>query len=256
MDDDPNETGGEIPEDSGRQDYDVLGPSSVYIDGGQKPMLELVYSSTRATQPPVRTAQVSDQELLVAIRNGDEKALDELMTRKTRPLLQLVQRILGDVEEVRDVVQVTFFKVWENRRKYDERWSPNTWLYRIASNLAIDQLRSRRCRERGSEPVRLHLLHTADGEAHHDFATLQQSEVARIFRQLADGLPEKQRVIFVLREIEGLTCLEVAEILNTRQATVRNQLFTARKTLRAELLRRYPEYAARFAAIDRKEKES
>src|SRR5579859_7685157 len=103
-------------------------------------MLELVYSRNRqqATQ-----AELSDRDLLLAVQGGDELALDQLITRKTKPLLQMVARILGDQEEARDVVQMTFFKVWENRRKFDERWSPNTWIYRIASNLAIDHLRAR-----------------------------------------------------------------------------------------------------------------
>ena len=182
----------------------------------------------------------------MAVRQGDEAALNELIGRKTKPLLQLCQRILGDAEEARDVVQVTFFKVWENRRKFDDRWSPNTWIYRIASNLAIDHLRSRRSRERSHEPVRQHLRQVADGRAHRDLSRLQQTEVATIFRELSAGLSEKQRMVFLLRELEGLSSPEVAEILGCRESTVRNHLFNARKYLRRELLRRYPEYAGGF----------
>jgi RNA polymerase sigma-70 factor (ECF subfamily) len=189
-------------------------------------------------------ADASDRELLLGIREGEEAALNELIGRKTKPLLQLCQRILGgDAEEARDVVQVTFFKVWESRKKFDDRWSPNTWIYRIASNLAIDHLRSRRSRERSHEPVRQHLLHVADGRASRDLSRLQQSEVAAIFRDLSAGLSEKQRMVFLLREIEGLSSPEVAEILDCRESTVRNHLFNARKYLRKELLVRYPEYA-------------
>lgn len=207
-------------------------------------MLELVHSSTRQR---VTWAERSDRELLLALRAGDEAALNELIGRKTRPLLQLVQRILGDLEEARDVVQVTFFKVWENRLKFDDRWSPNTWIYRIASNLAIDHLRSRKSRERSHEPVKQHLRQVADEGSQRDLAHLQHSEVAGIFRELAAGLSEKQRMVFLLRELEGMSSPEVAEILNCRESTVRNHLFNARKVLRRELLRRYPEYAAGFA---------
>jgi RNA polymerase sigma-70 factor (ECF subfamily) len=144
------------------------------------------------------------------------------------------------------VVQVTFFKVWENRRKFDARWSPNTWIYRIASNLAIDHLRSRRSREKSHEPVRQHLRQVADSRAQRDLSRLQQTEVAAIFRELSTGLSEKQRMVFLLRELEGLSSLEVAEIIGCRESTVRNHLFNARKYLRKELLRRYPEYAGGF----------
>jgi len=207
-------------------------------------MLELVYSSTRQR---VTWAERSDRELLLAVRDGDEGALNELIGRKTKPLIQLVQRILGDLEEARDVVQVTFFKVWENRRKFDDRWSPNTWIYRIASNLAIDHLRSRKSRERSHEPVKQHLRQVADAGSQRDLARLQHTEVAAIFRELAADLSEKQRMVFLLREMEGLSSPEVAEVLNCRESTVRNHLFNARKVLRRELLKRYPEYAAGFA---------
>jgi RNA polymerase sigma-70 factor (ECF subfamily) len=71
-------------------------------------MLELVHSSHRQPAP---WAERSDRDLLLDVRGGDEAALNELIGRKTRPLLQMVTRILGDLEEARDVVQVTFFKV-------------------------------------------------------------------------------------------------------------------------------------------------
>jgi RNA polymerase sigma-70 factor (ECF subfamily) len=210
-------------------------------------MLELVYSS-RQLPLAQRTpwAEASDRDLLMAVREGDEPALNELIGRKTKPLLQLCQRILGDLEEARDVVQVTFFKVWENRRKFDDRWSPNTWIYRIATNLAIDHLRSRRSREKSHEPVRQHLRQVADSRAQRDLSGLQQSEVAAIFRELAAGLSERQRLVFLLRELQGLSSPEVAEALRCRESTVRNHLFNARKVLRRELLRRYPEYAGGF----------
>lgn len=210
-------------------------------------MLELVYSSTRHR---ISWAERSDRELLLALRDGDEAALNELIGRKTKPLIQLVQRILGDLEEARDVVQVTFFKVWENRTKFDERWSPNTWIYRIASNLAIDHLRSRKSRERSHEPVKQHLRQVADANSSRDLSGLQHSEVAAIFRELSAGLSEKQRMVFLLREMEGLSSPEVAEILGCRESTVRNHLFNARKYLRRELVRRYPEYAAGFVLGD------
>ena len=212
-------------------------------------MLRLVHSAPPTPTPRPTWAEASDRDLLLAVRDGQEAALGELIARKTKPLLQAAQRILGgDLEEARDVVQVTFFKVWENRKKFDERWSPNTWIYRIASNLAIDHLRSRRSRERSHEPVRQHLRQVADGSARHDLSRLQQNEVAAIFRELAAGLSEKQRMVFVLREIEGLSSPEVSQIVGCRESTVRNHLFNARKVLRRELLRRYPEYAGAFAA--------
>jgi len=207
--------------------------------GGSGPTL--VYSKIE------RLREATDRELLRALRDGDEEALDVLIERKTEPLLQTVYRIVHDLEEARDVVQVTFFRLWENRDRFDERWSPNTWIYRIATNLAIDHLRSRQSRQRSTEPVRLHLQDRFDSRARHDRANLQEGEVMAIFQELAAELTEKQRTAFLLREVEGLASKEVAEILGCRESTVRNHLFNARKVLRRELLARYPEYAADYA---------
>jgi RNA polymerase sigma-70 factor (ECF subfamily) len=202
-------------------------------------MPELAYSATRHR---ARLSEASDRDLLMAMRDGDEVALDELIGRKTGPLVQLAYRILGDHEEARDVVQVTFFRVWENRDRFDERWSPNTWIYRIANNLAIDHLRSRKSRERTVEPVRQHLRQVADGRSRRALGSLHDGEVMQIFQELAAELTEKQRMVFLLREVEGLSSQEVGEVLGCRESTVRNHLFNARKLLRRELRNRYPEY--------------
>ena len=210
-------------------------------------MPELIYSHERQRQV---WSEVSDLALVRGIQAEDEDALDELIQRKTKPLIHLAQRILGDAEEARDIVQMTFVKVWENRERFDDRWSPNTWIYRIATNLAIDHLRSRRSKERGAEPVRYHLRQIAEGRAGHDFSRLHQKEVAGIFQQLAAELTEKQRAVFLLREVEGLSSQEVAEVVGCRESTVRNHLFNARKVLRRELLSRYPEYAGSWRDED------
>jgi len=215
--------------------------------------------TARATQPAGPTLaysrnerraslhQASDKELLRALRDGEELALDELIERKTNPLLKMVFRILGDTEEARDIVQVTFFRLWEKRDRFDERWSPNTWIYRIATNLAIDQLRSRRSRQKSLEPIRLHLQDSFAARSRRDRAQVRDNEIRGIFQELAGELTEKQRLVFLLREVEDLPSKEVADIVGCRESTVRNHLFNARKQLRRSLLERYPEYAAGHA---------
>ncbi len=191
-----------------------------------------------------RLAAASDRELLAAVRTEDEGALDELIQRKAGPLLQLAFRMVADREEARDLVQLAFVRVWEHRDRYDARFSPNTWLYRIVTNLAIDHLRSRESRERQGLGLRHH-LHAVEAAGHRrSLADLEQREVSRILCELAMGLTERQRTVFVLRELEGLPSEEVGAILGCRPSTVRNHLFSARRQLRTELRRRYPEYAA------------
>ena len=226
---------------AGRLNRDL--PSETKMSTATGPQLAYSQSRHRAT---LRDA--SDRELLWAVREDDESALDELIERKTAPLIKLVHRILHDVEEARDVVQVTFLKLWQNRDRFDERFSPNTWIYRIATNLAIDHLRSRQSRQKNNEPVRLHLESSFAGRERHERARLHEGEVMAIFQELSQDLTEKQRMVFLLREVEGLPSKEVAEIVGCRESTVRNHLFNARKVLRREILARYPEYARGRAA--------
>lgn len=203
---------------------------------------QLVYSAQRQRR---QLAEATDLELLQTLQAGDDSALDELIERKTKPLIQSVYRILGDLEEARDIVQVTFLRVWEHRDRFDARWSPNTWMFRIANNLAIDHLRARRTRERSTEPVRVHLRQVGSGGRSNNASRLQEREVMEIFEEMAGELTEKQRAVFLLREVEELPSQEVAEIVGCRESTVRNHLFNARKTLRRALCERYPEYAGR-----------
>ncbi len=171
-----------------------------------------------------------------------EAALDELVRRKSQALVNVAYRVLGDREEAKDVAQMAFVRIWDNRTKYSEQWSPNTWIYRIATNLAIDHLRSRKSREKMNEPLKLELRHRQESSSATLLAHLREQEVAAIFQELAVCLTEKQRTIFLLREVEGLASPEVAEIVGCRQSTVRNHLFNARKLLKEKLRERYPEY--------------
>ncbi len=188
-------------------------------------------------------ADLSDQDLLLALQQDEEWALDDLIERKAKPLMQHVYRIVRDREDARDVVQLSFVRVWEHRARFDPRWSVNTWIYRIASNLAIDLLRSRQSQRRQLEPVRRHLSALGEMRQRSELTRLGGREVERILHELAGGLSERQRQVFLLRELAGLSSREVARIVGCRESTVRNHLFTARKHLRAELARRYPEYA-------------
>jgi RNA polymerase sigma-70 factor (ECF subfamily) len=187
-------------------------------------------------------SESSDRDLLLALAEGEEEALDELIERKSGPLLQLAWRVVGDREDARDIVQLTFLRAWEHRGLYNPRFSPNTWLYRIATNLGIDLLRSRSAKHRQSEPVRSHFVRLAD-LSRSSMGELEDREVTKILHELAEELSERQRAVFILREVEGLPSAQVAEILGCRASTVRNHLFAARRTLRRELRRRYPEYA-------------
>ena len=205
---------------------------------------EMRSASLRPVPPApadVRDLAATDSLLVVRSREGDPEAFAEIVRRRSPGLLAFLRRLLGDAEDARDVAQLTFVRAWENLHRYDPTWAFSTWLFRIASNLAVDALRARRSRAR-TEIENFRLLRgglTAEPEGP---AGLERQEVRRIFEDCAAVLSEKQRLVFVLHEFEERESREIAAILDCRESTVRNHLFQARRLLRDEIRSRYPEF--------------
>jgi RNA polymerase sigma-70 factor (ECF subfamily) len=209
-------------------------PRAPYTD-----RMELVYSETRHR---AEVEQLPDREMAVAARGGDMAAFEALVTRKTPAVVAVARRVLGNAEDARDVAQMVFVRVWEEIHRYDETYSFNTWLYRIATNLSIDFLRSARSRER-AHGATLHLVREREEEtASGATRTAEDRELARLFEVVSGRLSEKQKAVFVLREMEDCDTRDIAEILGCGESTVRNHLFNARRILRKEIARLYPEF--------------
>jgi RNA polymerase sigma-70 factor (ECF subfamily) len=201
--------------------------------------MELVYSQRQERQ---ELAALPDRDLAVRARDGDMLSFESLVTRKTPVVVSLARRIVGSVEDARDVAQMVFLRVWNELHRYDERYSLNTWLYRIATNLSIDFLRSARSRER-AHGATLHLIREREESTAADATrTAEDAELARLFEAVSGRLSEKQKAVFVLKEMEDCDTRDIAEILGCGESTVRNHLFNARRVLRKEMARLYPEF--------------
>ena len=199
--------------------------------------MELVYSEDRRRQ---ETRELPDRELALQAREGDMVAFEALVLRKTPAVISVARRIVGNVEDARDVAQMAFLRVWEQLSRYDETYSFNTWLYRIATNLSIDFLRSARSRER-AHTATLHLVRLRESETSNETSRAAEDDSAsRLFQRVSGRLTGKQKAAFVLREMEDLETSEIAAILNCGESTVRNHLFNARKVLRREIERIAP----------------
>ena len=182
-----------------------------------------------------------DRRLAVEAQGGDEKAFADLVKRHSGGLHRAVARILNDDAEGWDVVQMAFLKAWQQLDRYDPRWSFATWLYRIGTNVAIDLIRSRKSRERTHQAgmeQRLRLVGESEPTSH----VVEEGEVSTVIAQVLPVLSPQQRAAFVLREIEDMDTSEVAEVLGCTSTTVRNHIFQARKALRLEIEKRFPEY--------------
>ena len=201
--------------------------------------MELVYSQSRDRQA---SADLPDRDLAIRARGGEMVAFETLVTRKTSAVVSLARRIVGNSEDARDVAQMVFLRVWNEIHRYDEKYSFNTWLYRIATNLAIDFLRSSRSRER-AHGATLHIVREREESSASDATrNAEDAELARLFETVSGRLSEKQKAAFVLREMQDCETKEIAEILGCGESTVRNHLFNARRILRKEIGRLFPEF--------------
>lgn len=196
-------------------------------------------SRDRVREEPV--IEIDDRELVAKILEGDESAFEDLVRRKSGKVLAHCRRMVSDKEDAHDIAQLVFIKLWEKLDTYDASYVFDTWLYRVVSNVTIDYIRARQTRDNAAaSPLRLvREVHRAE-----QTDRLQHDEVEAIFDEIATTLSPKQREIFVMNQMEDLNSVEIAEILQCSESTVRNHLFNARKTLRQELLSRYPEYAS------------
>jgi RNA polymerase sigma-70 factor (ECF subfamily) len=160
--------------------------------------------------------------MVEAARSGDLAAFDSLMRRHERLVLGTALRLLGKMEDAQDASQEVFLRLYRNLGKLQA--SPNLagWLYRVTVNVCRDA-RGRRPEETSVEAAAELVSPGADPQQ-----TATRNERQRVLRLSLRLLSGQERAALVLRDLEGLSTGEVAEILGTSQATVRSQIFQAR----------------------------
>jgi len=190
--------------------------------------------------PTNESVEPDDRELVRTIQSGNAEAFEQLVRRKTSKVYGLCYRIIGNAEDAKDIAQLVFIKLWENLNKYDANYAFDTWLYRMVTNVAIDFMRNKQSRENAVNS-NLRLVKTASDPE--QGVVVQRKEIEGVFNAVSSVLSPKQKMIFVMREMEDLGSAEIARILGCRESTVRNHLFNARKLMQQELKVRFPEYA-------------
>ena len=190
--------------------------------------------------PTKESVEPDDRQLVETIRGGDPAAFEMLIRRKTSKVYSLCYRVIGNAEDAKDISQLVFIKLWENLDKYDPQYAFDTWLYRMVTNVAIDFMRNKQSRENAVNS-NLRLVRTATDAD--QTLSLQRKEIESVFSMISQVLSPKQKVIFIMNQMDDLQSSEIAKILGCRESTVRNHLFNARKLMQQQLRKRFPEYS-------------
>jgi RNA polymerase sigma-70 factor, ECF subfamily len=200
-----------------------------------------VYQAQIAVKARANVEALSDHELVAAANDGDELAFQEVVRRYRTPITNFVYRMLNDYDLAVDLAQETFVRVYTSIGRYEAKYSFSTYIYRIASNLAISEIRKRKRRKLVSLFA---VFRGDDGEAVEfdppddrplpEAAMLGDERKRAVTRAIA-SLPEKYRTALVLRDIEGHSYEQIAEILDMSEGTVKSRINRARNLLREKL---------------------
>jgi RNA polymerase sigma-70 factor, ECF subfamily len=197
-----------------------------------KSMVASASAPALALVPEREGKRTDDRELVRLCQVGTEPAFEELVRRHQQRVSALVGGILRRPEDVEDVAQQVFLKAYLGIRKFDQRAAFSTWLYKIAVNECWDYLRKKKVRplvyeaDLSEEQVsRLDGVVSADRPPETPGA---RAEAREVLERLLDTLPEQDRQLLVLKEMEGFSVRELAEILKLNVNTVKVRLFRAR----------------------------
>lgn len=180
--------------------------------------------------------RLDDSEMVLAVRDGDTTAFRGLVEKYQGRVYSMLYGMLRNREDARDVTQDAFVKAYHRLDSFRLESSFYTWLYRIAMNLAIDLIRKRKRRKTSSydEDIaardgdgEIAEVHQGDGPSR----TLLRKQLYSRIMDAVDSLPADQKQAILLRELEGLSYKEIADIMEIPEGTVMSRLYYARKKL-------------------------
>jgi RNA polymerase sigma-70 factor (ECF subfamily) len=180
--------------------------------------------------------------LIRAAQRGDQDAFEQLVRAHDQSVLRLAMNLLRSPEDARDVYQEAFLRVYRNLESFRFDCSFHTWLYRIVTNICLDQLRKRKVRKEESAVVetsdgpidRMEALEEEAAHANPERSLWNRELKQRIENALQDLTP-RERMVFELRHYQGLRLRNIGDLLGTTEEAAKNCLFRATQKMRAVL---------------------
>lgn len=199
--------------------------------------------STAEDQNKKHIEKDPDADLISAFKSGNTRAFDQLVLRYKDRIFNLCYRSLGDYQEAYDTAQEIFIKVYKNLHSFRSEASFLTWLYTIAGNTCKNRLKSLEYRYRSKKVSLNNPYNQENGNEERDIedesgsplVALEEKEKMKIIQGAIDSLPAEQKLVVILRDIEGLSYDEIINITGHRSGTVKSKLARARLALREKL---------------------
>jgi RNA polymerase sigma-70 factor, ECF subfamily len=214
--------------------------SSVAMDRGLLAMAGAPQPATYEAGAGVPEGQ-TDAEIMLQVKAGNDSAFEYLVQKYRRPMLSFMFRMAHSTSAAEDLAQEVFLRVYRSRESYEASAKFTTWLYRIATNLAVNHLRDTR-HERPENTVSLDGPNEESGRtldlpdrAPTAEESLVQRERLAVIRQRVHALPERQRVAVVMHKYQQMDYRQIADVLKLSESATKSLLFRAYETLREQL---------------------
>ena len=187
------------------------------------------------------TDGLSDAEVMLRVKAGDEPAFDYLVQKYRRPMVSFMYRMAHNAAAAEDLAQEVFLRVYRSRGSYEASAKFTTWLYRIATNLAVNHARDTR-HERPENMASLDepdeetgtTMDVADTSPNVEEKLVKQERLKAI-RQKVENLPERQRQAVLMHKYQQMDYKQIGEVLNLSESATKSLLFRAYETLREQL---------------------
>lgn len=177
--------------------------------------------------------QWDTEKIILQIQKGDNNAFKILVEEYQQYAFKLAFRIVCNDEDAKDVVQESFIKIWKNMKTYKREIKFTTWMYKIITNTAIDKLRVIKRNNHVNIKDVSQLLDLMSNE--HPDIQFDNLETGQLIRTISESLPEKQKLVFILRDLQGMGSKDVEEVLDMNETSVKSNLYFARKAVREKL---------------------
>lgn len=174
---------------------------------------------------------MNDAKLVEKFRGGDIEAFNRLVERWQDRIHRFAYRYLSSYDEAREITQKTFIRAYKKLHTLEDVDKFSSWLYRIANNLCLDEIkragrrRSAPMKALGPDPIAESLASSPD-------RTIQHQQLEVLLQQALSRLPDEQRIVVIMKEYQGLTFREIAEILKEPENTVKSRMYYGLNALR------------------------